>query len=59
MTKNSDELILIDGLEYCNWNRELLENLWNGGITVTKKVKPKITPSICGIVLAIPKLKPE
>ena len=25
--------IIIDGLEYCNWNRELLENLWNGGIT--------------------------
>ena len=25
--------ISIDGLAYCNWNRELLENLWNGGIT--------------------------
>tara|TARA_Y100000590_G_scaffold199501_1_gene226576 strand:- start:3059 stop:4045 length:987 start_codon:yes stop_codon:yes gene_type:complete len=25
--------IIIDGLEYCNWNRELLENLLNGGIT--------------------------
>ena len=25
--------IIIDGLEYCNWNREILEDLWNGGIT--------------------------
>ena len=32
----SDELknqILIDGLEYCNWNREILEDLWKGGLT--------------------------
>jgi len=33
MTKNSDELILIDGLEYCNWNRELLENAHSNGLT--------------------------
>ena len=25
----------------------------------TKNVKPKVTPSICGIVLITPKLKPE
>ena len=25
--------IVIDGLEYCNWNREILEDLWTGGIT--------------------------
>ena len=25
--------IIIDGLEYCNWNRELLEDVWRGGIT--------------------------
>jgi membrane dipeptidase len=25
--------ILIDGLEYCNWNRGILEDLWRGGIT--------------------------
>ena len=25
--------IIIDGLEYCNWNRELLENLWKRNIT--------------------------
>ena len=33
MSKNLEELILIDGLEYCNWNRELLENAHNGGLT--------------------------
>ena len=33
MAKNSDELILIDGLEYCNWNRELLENAHSNGLT--------------------------
>ena len=26
---------------------------------ITNEVKPKVTPSMCGIVLAIPKLKPE
>ena len=25
--------ILIDGLEYCNWNRDILEDLWKGGVT--------------------------
>ena len=25
--------IIIDGLQYCNWNRELFEDLWQGGIT--------------------------
>ena len=25
--------IIIDGLEYCNWNREILEDLWKGGVT--------------------------
>ena len=25
--------IIIDGLEYCNWNRQILEDLWHGGIT--------------------------
>jgi hypothetical protein len=26
---------------------------------ITNEVKPKVTPRICGIVLVIPKLKPE
>ena len=26
---------------------------------ITKEVKPKVTPRICGIVFFIPKLKPE
>ena len=25
--------IIIDGLQYCNWNRELFEDVWKGGIT--------------------------
>ena len=25
--------IIIDGLQYCNWNRELFEDLWRGSIT--------------------------
>ena len=33
MTNLLKNQIIIDGLEYCNWNRELLENLWKGGIT--------------------------
>ena len=33
MTNSLKNQIIIDGLEYCNWNRELLENLWKGGIT--------------------------
>ena len=33
MTKIQKNQIIIDGLEYCNWNREMLEDLWNGGLT--------------------------
>ena len=33
MTSQLKNQIIIDGLEYCNWNREILEDLWNGGIT--------------------------
>ena len=25
--------IIIDGLQYCNWNREIFEDLLRGGIT--------------------------
>ena len=33
MQETYEDQMFIDGLEYCNWNRELLENLWKGGIT--------------------------
>ena len=33
MEKNYQNQIIIDGLQYCNWNREIFEDLWNGGIT--------------------------
>ena len=33
MTNSLKNQILIDGLEYCNWNRDILEDLWKGGIT--------------------------
>ena len=33
MTNLLKNQIIIDGLEYCNWNREILEDLWNGGVT--------------------------
>ncbi len=33
MTSPFKDQIFIDGLEYCNWNREILEDLWKGGIT--------------------------
>ncbi|MDP7609879.1 MAG: membrane dipeptidase, partial [Candidatus Marinimicrobia bacterium] len=33
MKNQSKEQIIIDGLQYCNWNREIFEDLWNGGIT--------------------------
>jgi len=33
MSKMFDDLILIDGLEYCNWNRDLLENAHDSGLT--------------------------
>ena len=25
--------IIIDGLQYCNWNRTLFEDIWKGGLT--------------------------
>ena len=32
--KNSlKDQIIIDGLQYCNWNRELFEDVWKGGFT--------------------------
>ena len=33
MTNSLKNQILIDGLEYCNWNRNILEDLWKGGVT--------------------------
>ena len=33
MSKISEDIILIDGLEYCNWNRELFENAHQAGLT--------------------------
>ena len=33
MSNKLKNQILIDGLEYCNWNREILEDLWKGGVT--------------------------
>ena len=33
MVNSLENQILIDGLEYCNWNRDILEDLWKGGIT--------------------------
>ena len=33
MSKISEDILLIDGLEYCNWNRELLENAQQAGLT--------------------------
>ena len=33
MSKISEDIILIDGLEYCNWNRELFENAHQSGLT--------------------------
>ena len=33
MTNLPKNQIIIDGLEYCNWNREILEDLWKGGRT--------------------------
>ena len=37
MTNLLKNQIIIDGLEYCNWNRELLENLWKGGSTELRR----------------------
>ena len=33
MTNQLKNQIFIDGLQYCNWNREILEDLLNGGVT--------------------------
>jgi len=33
MKKTFQNQIIIDGLEYCNWNREIFEDLWKGGVT--------------------------
>ena len=33
MTNPLKNQIIIDGLEYCNWNREIFEDLWKGGVT--------------------------
>tara|TARA_Y100000590_G_scaffold443064_1_gene572023 strand:- start:1644 stop:2630 length:987 start_codon:yes stop_codon:yes gene_type:complete len=33
MQKNYENQIIIDGLQYCNWNREIFEDLRDGGIT--------------------------
>lgn len=33
MSNQLKNQIIIDGLEYCNWNREILEDLRDGGIT--------------------------
>ena len=32
MSKVLDEPLLIDGLEYCKWNRDLLKNAHRGGL---------------------------
>ena len=33
MENEYKDQIIIDGLQYCNWTRALLEDLWRGGIT--------------------------
>ena len=33
MSKINEDILLIDGLEYCNWNRELFENAHQAGLT--------------------------
>ena len=33
MQETYEDQMFIDGLEYCNWNRELLENAHKGGLT--------------------------
>ena len=33
MEKQFKEQIIIDGLQYCNWNRSLFEDVWKGGLT--------------------------
>ena len=33
MENQFKDQIIIDGLQYCNWNRALFEDIWNGGLT--------------------------
>ena len=33
MKEQFKDQIIIDGLQYCNWNREIFEDLWKGGLT--------------------------
>ena len=33
MQETYEDQMFIDGLEYCNWNRDILEDLWKGGVT--------------------------
>jgi len=33
MKENFEDQIIIDGLQYCNWNREIFEDLWRGGLS--------------------------
>ena len=33
MKKEFSDQVIIDGLQYCNWNRELFEDAWKGGLT--------------------------
>ena len=33
MKKKFSDQIIIDGLQYCNWNRELFEDVRKGGLT--------------------------
>ena len=33
MEKIYENQIIIDGLEYCNWNRAIFEDLLKGGVT--------------------------
>ena len=33
MENQFKDQIIIDGLQYCNWNRDLFEDFWKGGLT--------------------------
>ena len=33
MENSFKDHIIIDGLQYCNWNRSILEDIWKGGLT--------------------------
>ena len=39
MSKLSEEILIIDGLEYCNWNRELFEDAHKGGLNDLLKAR--------------------